>query len=228
MKLKHRLLRFLARNSFQQQLYPPPSLPFAIRRYDEKDRRAVLELHDSNAPDRFPAGSRTGFERYLESGSTSFFVAESPAGEVIASGGVNAVGERVHALCYGLVAPAHHGRGIGSTMTLARLVFATREPGMHFSIIFAVPKSLSFYRRFGFTQLGTWKGEDQKDYPLGGVGYRSNLIKPVEAVLRKRGFLIEPDLPLVQSGKYVVVATQGFLGRYNLEFQARDSDGNAR
>ena len=182
----------------------------------------MLDLHDSNARDRFPVGHRPVFEHFLDSPPSSFFVADAPEAGVVACGGVLGGGEQVHTLCYGLVAPNHQGRGIGSAMVLARLVFATRIPGTHFSFIFAVPKSIGFYQRFGFSSQQTWKGEDQKDYPIGVLSYSSMAVTHIEGVLRKRGLLINPSLPVAQDPSKIAIVTPLGNDQHRIEFKEKE------
>jgi GNAT superfamily N-acetyltransferase len=198
-KLIHRLARVFAPNKVHRQLYPPPQINFSIRSFESRDKGALLEIYDELAPRRFPDGDRLVFERLLNSESGALFVAQTPGNRVIACGGVIKIQDRVNTLCYGLVDPHFHGCGVGSALTLARLAFATRVPGLNQSLICAVPQSMGFYARFGYEQKGTWTGDDKRDYPVGVLAYPRAWLVPVFRLLRKRGILIDPALPLASS-----------------------------
>ncbi len=199
MKLKDRLLRIFASDDVHRQLYPAPVVPFRIRKYGPSDRDAVLRLYDSNAPGRFPVGHRPCFERFLFDCDDELFVAVHPTEGVIACGGVSSNGPGVHTLCYGLVSPRFQGERIGSTMTLARLAFATRTEGVNSSRVYVVHKSLKFYERFGYRVSGKWLGEDQSEYPFAVLEYLSEIRGSIEGVLAKRGHRIPRSIPLKSS-----------------------------
>jgi GNAT superfamily N-acetyltransferase len=222
MNLLHRLEILFAPNQIHQQLYPPPSIAFRFRRYQASDRGSALDLYDQNAVDRFPEGNGPVFERYLDSVPESFFVAEAKRGGVIACGGVTSVGECVHTLCYGLVDRRFQGLGVGAAITLARLAFATRTPGEHFSFIYAVPKSMGYYQRFGFSETQTWMGVDGKNYPVGILGYNSQVFKPIAAVLRRRGHLIDPSLAIEQDESKIAVIQKSGSGGYSIELKMKE------
>lgn len=196
MKLLDHLKRFSAPNLVHRQLYPPPGIEVRLRPYREEDWGTVLDIHDQNAPGRFPEGHRPHFERFINSSPTSFFVVEAAHVGVVACCGVSAVAENVHILCYGLVSPRYQGMRIGAMMTLARLCFATRTTGIHFSVILTIPKSIGYYQRFGYRQSGQWKADDGKLYPLGTLCYDSKILKPIAETLKRRGHYIDPSLPL--------------------------------
>lgn len=197
MNIVDRLLRLAAPNGLHAALYPRPAVDFRFRPYDDRrDRGRVVDLHDSNAPDRFPENHRPKFEAYLDSGPVSFFVAETAQGKVIACGGIGAVGDRVNIPCYGLVAREHQGMGVGSASILARLAFATRTPGLNCSVIFAVPKSVGFYRRLGYAEWTRWDGGDGQTYPAAALTYYDSALIPIRQRLKKRNLLIDPTWPL--------------------------------
>ena len=105
-------------------------------------------------------------------------------------------GANIHTICYLLVDPGFHSRGIGSNLALALIAFATRETGANFSLIYAIHKSMSFWERFSYKKCGHWKGPDQKDYPIGLLAYSSEIITPVVKVLKQRRHLIDYSLPI--------------------------------
>ncbi len=183
-------------NILHRNLYPPPKPNFKIRLYNDKDRKNVMRIYKENAPGIFPDGNLEDFNNYLESSAQSFFIAESTEQKIVACGGVLDSGANIHTICYLLVDPSFHSRGIGSNLVLALIAFATRETEVNFSLIFAINKSMSFWERFSYEKCGHWKGPDQKDYPIGLLAYSSEIITPVVKVLKQRGHLIDGRLPI--------------------------------
>ena len=221
MNLFDYLNRILSPNDIYRQLYPASSIRFSFRNYQSKDREAVLAIYDSNAPERFPVGHRPHFEEFLNDCDNKYFIAESPEHGVIASGGAYATGERTHTLCYGMVAPQFHGNGIGSALTLARLIFGTRGAGPHFSFIYALNESLSFYNRFGFSKVGKWTDENGKEHPLAVIGYEANVLAPIKKVLDKRNHLLDNTLPLAEHPEMETVVTAGKQGTFDIQIKPR-------
>lgn len=198
MKVVYKIRRLLAPDAIYRQLYPPPGLAIKFRRYEARDRARILEIHDSNAPNHFPANHRPVFEKFLDTECVSFFVGETDAAKIVACCGVTAIGQFVNVLHYGLVAPEYQRLGIGSAMTLARLAFATREAGNSFSFIYALEKSMSYYERLGYAEVYKWKDDEGIEYPVGLLSYHSTVIERMAGVLSRRGHRIDPSLKLDQ------------------------------
>lgn len=215
-----------ADNEIERQLWPAAKFRFYIRAYEAKDREALLHLYDANAPDRFPEGSRPDFEKFLDTEEKSLFVVENPQLRLLACGGVAAINPLVHILCFGLVDPEFQGQRIGTTLTLARLVFATRTSGTHCSIISAVSKSMSFYQRFGYERASTWKAPDDAEHPIGLLAYDPRVMDPIRTVLKRRGFLIDPTLPLCEEKQVdaEVIPSEG--GGVSLKFTRKGTNGS--
>lgn len=191
-----RFLIFFSNNGFYHKLFPRPDLDFTIRPYVSGDCAQVVNIYDLNAPNHFPPEDRMSFVRYLEGNPSSYFVVETKDGKIAACGGVSSAGT-VHCLCYGMVLPAYQSRGLGTTLTLARLAFAARSKGVHLCYIFSLPKSIGFYRRMGFEVcVQGWTGSDGKEYPIGLLTFEESTMRSVSKTLAKRGHLIDPALPV--------------------------------
>ncbi len=201
-----RIRRFLAPNPLYRQLFPSTPLKLKIRGFSaNEDTDSLLRIHDLNAPNRFPENHRPIFEKALHEQHESFFVAELDDGTVAGCGGVLTIKENVNVLYYGIIHPDFQGFRIGSSLTLARLSFATRTSGQQFSVIYAVSKSVPFYARFGFSEAQKWIGDDGNQYPLGVLSYDSSWFRAIDKVLAKRGLLLDKSKPIERDEHRVAV-----------------------
>src|SRR3954454_23494267 len=95
--------------------------PLSFRRFALPDLPRCLEIYRLNEPGRFPRGVLQQYERVLL-GQSSYFLVVEKAGEIVATGGMAYFQQpNVATFCFGLVHPAHQGRGIGTALLLARL-----------------------------------------------------------------------------------------------------------
>lgn len=218
MRFSDRLRRFFASNAIERQLYPAPEIRFTLRQYRPEDRPAVLAIHDANATGRFPGNARSLFEEFLDQHISSFFVAVGTGDEVLACCGVMSASERFHTLCFGLIHPQHQGKRIGSTLTLARLVYASRAVDTHFAAIYAVPDSIRFYERFGFSVKGEWLREGERSFPFAILGYDQSVIRRLHRVLSARGHLIDSAIPVHADTDRRAEFTQDEIGFWQITF----------
>ncbi len=131
-----------------------------LRPYVPADRTACLRTFRSNQPKFFTIAEEDYFTQWLDQmdGNTPmppgdeahYFVAES-GGEVLACGGWGIRAGADHAtLIWGMVDNAHHGEGVGQTLTQHRLDgFRAAHPGMDITIDTS-HHTAPFYARFGF------------------------------------------------------------------------------
>lgn len=185
------LQRLLAPNLIERQLYPGLRIPVTFRTYAAADFARCLEIHDLNAPGRFPKNSHDAFVKYLADRTCGLIVVEHE-GEIVGCGGLVSQGSHVHTLCYGLVHPRFQGRGIGSMLTLLRLQKIADEPGKHGVLICSVPRAIGFYGRFGFARVASWVA-DEEVLPVGMLAFDSRLFVRIGAVLRQRGHFVQGD-----------------------------------
>lgn len=216
MRLIDRFRRMCAAR-FEEPLWPAPTLKFRFRRYAATDRAAVLRIYDDNAPDRFPPTQRMAFEQLLDSGHESYFVAENETGEIIASGGVQSMGNFGHLLFGGLVAPKWQNHRVGTAITYARIVFAIRKRGAHFIRLAAVPKSVGFYQRFGLKQSGELKLDDGYILPLVGFVLYSDGLADLRDTLCRRGHLLDPAWPIQIDPKLRTLIKMRLDGKFDCE-----------
>jgi len=216
------LRRLFAANAIERQLYPAPKVSLSFRTYTPGDFGRCVEIHDANAEGRFPQGSRRDFLDYLQRVPTGLIIAETE-GEIAGFGGLSVVSENVHVLCFGMVHPEFQGLGVGSTLALPRLQAAARVPDVHFVVIYAVQKSLTFYERFGFESHAVWIGPDGKEYPIGLLNFWSHQLNRVDKVLAQRGHCVRGDFRADPSGKMGARVTEVSMGNYRMEMFLKES-----
>ena len=78
------------------------------------------------------------------------------AGKVVACGGVAIEGDAAH-LCWGLVHPDWHGRGLGTKLVEHRLDWARSQPALKVVELYTSQKRVGFYERFGFKTIEVTK-----------------------------------------------------------------------
>lgn len=131
--------------------------PVRVRAYTPPDFDRCIELYRLNERGRFPEGILPEYESWLrEEGALKLVVEDQ--GVLVASGGIviqrTSIAEMAN-LCFGLVHPEHHRRGLGSALLLARMAFLPSEAWRIF--LQAVPSSRTFYEEFGFQRVSDVK-----------------------------------------------------------------------
>ena len=136
------------------------------RRYETKDRAAVLAIFDSNLPDYFGAGDREWLEETLDDPDGPAFVVE--VDRIPSAFGGYEIWEHYDKalLFWGMVARAHHGSGIGKLLLFERLLhFATSaEPATRYVTVDTSSQVSPFFQHCGFELTSVWPG-----------GYRSGM-----------------------------------------------------
>ncbi len=122
-----------------------------FRPYTAADRAACLVIFDSNVPASFAPDERAGFAAFLERGAARYLVLCDATGAVVGCGGfaVRADG-RTAILRWGMVLAAHHRRGLGRQLTLARLRLAVADRAIALVVLYTTGRTAGFYRRLGF------------------------------------------------------------------------------
>ena len=136
------------------------------RRYEAKDRAAVLAIFDSNLPDYFGAGDREWLEETLDDPDGPAFVVDVD-GIPSAFGGYEIWDHYDKALLFwGMVARAHHGSGIGKLLLFERLlhVATSAEPATRYVTVDTSPQVSPFFQHCGFELTSVWP-----------AGYRSGM-----------------------------------------------------
>jgi GNAT superfamily N-acetyltransferase len=136
----------------------PKTLPLdaRIREYRSKDKTACVEIYNENEPGRFPAGFGGQFVQFLEHPGYLKLICSIDE-EPVAVGGIGRIpglfADHVW-LVFGMVRPAHHGRGIGTAMLVARLGALPRPVAPVRVMLSNVAASEGFFARFGFAYQG--------------------------------------------------------------------------
>lgn len=143
--------------------------PLSFRRFQPTDLQQCMDLYAANEPGRFPEGVRGTYEKCLTEQSGYFLVLEEN-NQIIASGGLSLFQRRdIAVLCFGLIDPKHQGDGIGTALLLVRLALLPAEGWPYAVLLFAVEKSIGFYRRFGFRQFHPWLDLQGRQHPSGSL-----------------------------------------------------------
>ena len=124
----------------------------SFRVMDDADIPLCLSLYRANEATHFPKGFFHDYEARLRGRQLLNLIAMR-GGEPVGCGGLVYDANGNAWFCFGMVAPAHQRTGIGTALMLARLALLTPVDGWCAIAITAVPTSVSFYRRFGFTFL---------------------------------------------------------------------------
>jgi len=136
------------------------------RRYETKDRAAVLAIFDSNLPDYFGASEREWLEETLDDPDGPAFVVE--VDRIPSAFGGYEIWEHYDKalLFWGMVARAHHGSGIGKLLLFERLlhVATSAEPATRYVTVDTSPQVSPFFQHCGFELTSVWPG-----------GYRSGM-----------------------------------------------------
>lgn len=163
----------------------------SLRVMDDADIPLCLSLYRANEARHFPPGFFAEYEARLHGRQLLNLVAMR-GGEAVGCGGLVYDANGLAWLCFGMVAPAHHRRGIGTALTLARLALLTPVDGWCGIGITAVPNSVSFYRRFGFTFLPATTDGNGTLHSIAFLDVPAAEIEACRALLAERRIIV-PD-----------------------------------
>lgn len=131
----------------------PPLPGLRVRQYDVADFEACLRLYEENEPGRFPPNTAPLYADHLNKTEGMTLVLEQD-GKIVGVGGISLKPDPAVSLCcwlsFGLIAPAHHRRGLGTVLLLARIARLPADLLPVPAFLMAVKSSRSFYERFGF------------------------------------------------------------------------------
>ena len=121
----------------------------ALRSWSPEDRRACLDLFDSNVPEFFQPREREAFGAFLDALPGPYFVA-CRGEEVVACGGVADEGFGEASICWTVVARSHQGKGLGRRILQACHQAALELPGVRFLRLETIPAVAGFFGALGY------------------------------------------------------------------------------
>ena len=127
------------------------TIDFRIRLAGDDDIDACVAVCAANYPGDILLHEIEEYRGFLAEkpyAPSPYFVVEID-GAVVACGGVAIDGEAAH-LCWGLVHPDWHGRGLGTALVNHRLNWSKSQPGLKAVELYTSQRQCTFYERFGF------------------------------------------------------------------------------
>lgn len=174
--------------------------PLVFREAGADDFGFCERLHRENERAGVPANHFTFYEEALRGGRMLVLIAEEN-GMPVGTCALHWHLPDVVWFCYGLVDPAKHRAGIGTTMFLARIALLPRRMRPLTIGISALETSLPYYARFGFRYAGHADAPDGNSYPnahLRGVG--AGLVDEAAATLEASGVAFRrPSRPIPEA-----------------------------
>lgn len=161
--------------------------PLRISVCPESKLSECERLYDENIPHGVPADHRSEYSSILRSDRLLTLIAED-GDEVVGTFGVQ-YGEQVRTywLCYMLVSPEHHRRGIGTSMFFASIALLP-DDNPHLTMgICALPDARDFYKRLGFRRVGDVQVSGGDVQQVGVLYLWRRQAKPVRAWLLDAG-----------------------------------------
>ena len=123
----------------------------SIRPYQKSDLPGCLSIFDQNTPRFFDPTERGDFGSFLHTLGVPFLVAATNHGNILGCGGYYTRPETQEGrICWGMVDPTSHHRGIGSQLLKARLNELLKLPNMTRITLDTSLESCGFFMRHGF------------------------------------------------------------------------------
>lgn len=130
-----------------------------IRAYSDKDKNKAIALLQLNTPAYFHASEQQDYEAYLEHEVEDYFVFEDGT-EIIGVGGINYFPEeRTARISWDMIAPNHHGKGVGKQLLEHRINHVKENKAIDTIVVRTTQLAYRFYEKAGFILE-----ETKKDY----------------------------------------------------------------
>ena len=124
-----------------------------VRGFEPNDRRACLQVFDTNVPEFFREPEREEFERFLRDLPGPYLVLQRAA-ELIGCGGYAfREGSEAADLCWGMIRRDLHRTGLGKELTEMRVRLALEDPRVKEVALNTSQHTVGFYQRVGFALL---------------------------------------------------------------------------
>ena len=126
----------------------------AIRPFTDEDLEACVAICVANHPEHISLPEIDEYREFLTKKPyepAPYYVVEVES-ELVACGGVATSGSAMH-LCWGLVHPDWHNRGLGTKLVEHRLAWAKDQPELEVAELCTSQKTVAFYERFGFETI---------------------------------------------------------------------------
>ena len=135
-----------------------------------------MNLYELNEPHGVPPCHREHYRTALGDGKVLTLLAEDD-GQVVGTFGLQHSFEPgVSWLCYLLVRPDCHHRGIGTTMFFAALALMAENSADRVLVIQSLPGAAEFYYRFGFRRFREVLFADGQMHPIAVLSVTSAMI----------------------------------------------------
>lgn len=129
-----------------------------VRPYTAGDREACLAIFDSNVPDYFQAGERSGLAEFLEQPGCTYLVMEHD-GAVVGCGGYRSTEDPpVGRLVWGMVRRDLQRQGLGRFLLYLRLKELSKSGGVQRVSLTTSPQAAPFFEREGFRVIEAGAG----------------------------------------------------------------------
>ncbi len=169
--------------------------PLTLRKLTEDDFEWCERLYHLNESFGIPADDKSFFHNYLRADDTLKLIAEDATGRVATFGLYWCEGHagQIGYLCYLLVDPGAHRKGIGTTLVISALSMLGIDRHDKYMALSALDPAIRFYRKLGF--------DSQVHGEIYGLKLNAAWLGPLEAslLLDCRNFLTKagvkiPDL----------------------------------
>ena len=167
-----------------------------FRVMEEDDISTCMSFYRANEAAHFPPGLAARYEAKLRGREFLTLMAmrnDQPVGCCGIHHTTSIEGIPVACFCFGMITPVHQRTGVGTAQVLVRLALLSTTDDVAVAAMWAVPGSVSFYRRFGFDFSSEMPAADGNTYPFGLLKVSQSFIDDCRVILARRN-IIYPDV----------------------------------